>query len=176
MSLRIQPTELRKLYLASQVFDQLVPSRPLSSVPLSPSRHLPMNNVNGRESYAHHTRYGYGDPPSYSQMEARLFSSKSEAADIMTALELGYKNQAQNAVSFGKNLTRFVSLRCSLDPLSKLKFVEICLQELASRICEEFPHYSQKDQIFFILSLAKKFGVDNNSVRIAAKSLTQHVS
>lgn len=50
------------------------------------------------------------------------------------------------------------------------------LQELASRICEEFPHYSAKDQKFFVLNLAKRFGVDNNSVRLAAKSLTQHVS
>ncbi|GAU92912.1 hypothetical protein RvY_04930 [Ramazzottius varieornatus] len=103
---------------------------------------------------SHHIRYGYGDPPAFSQMEARLFSSKSEAADIMTALELGYKDQTKNSASFGKNLTRY---------------------ELASRICEEFPHYSAKDQKFFVLNLAKRFGVDNNNVRLAAKSLTQHM-
>ncbi|OQV25018.1 Malonyl-CoA decarboxylase, mitochondrial [Hypsibius exemplaris] len=114
-------------------------------------------NGGGRDSSHGHNkliRHGYGDPPA-GQLEARLFSSRSEAADIMTALELGYKDQtsSNSSKSFGKNLTRY---------------------ELASRICEEFPHYSEKDQTFFIISLAKQFGVDNTNVRNAAKSLTQH--
>lgn len=121
-----------------------------------------------------HVRHGYGDPPSpaFHQLEARLFSSRSEAADIISALENGYKDQTKNT-SFGKNLTRFVSFfrnHYSRDFKRCLSF-----QELASRICEEFPLYSAKDQTSFIINLAKKFGVDSAAVKNAVKTFAQMV-
>lgn len=61
---------------------------------------------------AAHVRHGYGDPPPYYQMEARLFSSRSECADIIVALEEGYKDHTKSS-SFGKNLTKFVRLWAS---------------------------------------------------------------
>ena len=195
------------------LFNQLIIShRPFSRrIRSLPSRCLSMHSGNGRDA-SHHARYGYGDPPSmlHSQLEARLFSSRSEAADIMTALEVGYSDQStSSSKSFGKNLTRFVRvwfLRSHSRDLSAGRLIDWLIdwlidrlidwltdwlvdwnngcscsfflpsQELASRICEEFPHYSEKEQILFITSLAKKFGVDNTKVRNAAKSLTQHVS